>query len=107
MKNLQESSPVSINCKFSAKNYKNLDPIKSSKRLNLKYTDTQTDANINILPDVKIKKVKTRTLENDPIQLGSLVGSKLLMSVKDLRKSIKNLIAIQEEQKKTKTEENI
>ncbi|RNA33590.1 SAM domain-containing SAMSN-1-like isoform X1 [Brachionus plicatilis] len=72
-------------CKFSARNYRNLDPIKNKSKASY-------DQNVNILPDVKLLK---NAANNQ--QVGSLVGSKLLTSVKDLRKSIKNLMAIYDE----------
>lgn len=72
-------------CRFSAKNYKNLDPIKNKRIIR--------DKNVNILPDNKLPIDGV----NYNQQLGSQVGSKLLTSVKDLRKSIKNLMVICEE----------
>lgn len=72
-------------CKFSARNYKNLDPIKNKRIIR--------DQNVNILPDFKLSIVGL----NDHQQTSNQFGSKLLTSVKDLGKSIKNLMIICEE----------
>lgn len=114
-------STQSTSClKFSAKNYKNLDPIKKPVQLLMVPVSDrdEIDVNVNILTSTKLPKApklmsksrsksnlilsidrilvkKTTKIEpsaNTNAPLSALVGSKLLSSVKDLRKSFKSLI---------------
>lgn len=94
--------------KFSARNYRNLDPIKKSNNPTSSLAKSRSnERNVNtikisthsrtnsILPFNRIlNKSKKADEINSAQPLGTYVGSKLLSSVKDLRKSLKSLIDV-------------